>query len=103
MEIIEMPVQQELETEFDEVYEKAFPSVAAFVSKMKGSFSDARDVFHDALIIYYEEITERKLVIENREAYILGIAKHLWVKKFNKDHRLVSWEAGEESIELTDM
>jgi RNA polymerase sigma factor (sigma-70 family) len=70
----------------EELYEQAFPPVARFVSKMGGTFADAKDIFHDALVIYYEKMTEDHFeVTSTPQAYILGIAKHLWLAKFKDD------------------
>ncbi len=44
---------------FRETYERAFPVVARFVSKMNGSFQDAKDIFHDAMIIFFEKTAAR--------------------------------------------
>jgi hypothetical protein len=38
------------------VYEESFPSVAAFVAKMGGSLEDAKDIFHDAMVIFFEKV-----------------------------------------------
>lgn len=71
---------------FEELYEQVFPSVAKFVSQHGGTFQDAKDIFHDALIIFYEKSLENDLYIEvaSEKAYIVGIAKHLWFKKFKE-------------------
>lgn len=69
---------------FEELYESAFPSVARLVKKMNGSLDDAADVFHDALIIYHEKLEQGKLDIHVAPtAYLLGITKNLWLRKFN--------------------
>lgn len=68
---------------FEDLYKQAFPVVARFVSKSGGSFQDARDIFHDALVIYVErrELND----IEHPDRYITGIAKHLWLRKYEKN------------------
>jgi DNA-directed RNA polymerase specialized sigma24 family protein len=65
------------------LYKKTFPSVAKYVSKMGGSFDEAKDIFQDALVIYYEKVVSNSIALRtNEQAYLLGIAKHLWAKKF---------------------
>lgn len=81
------------------LYEKTFPAVARFVATMGGTFEDARDIFHDSLIIFYEKQRNEKFSAEfSDEAYVLGIAKHLWIRKFKNDRRSVSMNNMEESI-----
>jgi RNA polymerase sigma factor (sigma-70 family) len=81
-----MPVKHthaETEKLMMRLYKSAFPAVARYVAKLGGSFDDARDVFQDALVIYYEKAAAGKLELQKGEsAYLLGIAKHLWFKKF---------------------
>jgi DNA-directed RNA polymerase specialized sigma24 family protein len=71
---------------FMQLYKQAFPLVAKFVSERGGSFDEAKDIFQDALVIYYEKLAASNVVLQYSErSYILGIAKHLWAKK-NKQH-----------------
>jgi DNA-directed RNA polymerase specialized sigma24 family protein len=85
---------------FSELYESAFPVVARFVAKHGGSFDDAQDIFQDALIIYHEKQQKDLAISESEEAYIFGIAKHLWIKKFKHDRKLVSLNDMERTIEI---
>jgi len=86
-----------------EIYERAFPRVAAFVSNKGGSFEDARDIFHDALVIYYEAISEnRSSVHTSGEAYILGISKHLWLQKHKKERLHILMSRMEKEISIPD-
>ena len=74
---------------FIQLYEDAFPDVAFFIKKMGGTLEDAKDIFQDALILYYEKAQAGKLILEYKEAaYLLGICKHLWYQKYRKEERL---------------
>ena len=73
---------------FITLYQQAFPAVAKYVSKMGGSLDEAKDMFQDALVIFYEKMAgTRNEPPANERAYLLGIAKHLWLRKF-KDNML---------------
>ncbi|HWZ21572.1 MAG TPA: sigma-70 family RNA polymerase sigma factor [Cytophagaceae bacterium] len=103
--MLEMPVRNKpvtsSEKAFEEWYERAFPHVARFVRKMGGSFQDAKDIFHDALVIFYEKTKEESFHLKTaEEAYILGIAKHLWIRKFNKDKNTISLDNHEAAISI---
>ena len=85
------------------LYEDTFPFVAKFIAKRGGSFEDAKDIFHDALVIFYEKAAEKRIpdgIDEGR--YIVGIAKHLWIRKFNEDHLKSGLDSVEESIFIPD-
>lgn len=81
----------------EELYEAAFPPVARFVSRMGGSFEDARDIFHDALVIFYEK---ENTVHTSAQAYLLGIAKHLWLRKHHRDRKFISLDTQEKSMTI---
>jgi DNA-directed RNA polymerase specialized sigma24 family protein len=84
------------------LYESAFPAVASFVKQLDGSFQDAKDIFQDALIVYFERSSEARLDISvSPDRYILGIAKHLWLRKFRDDKRKVSLDDFETSTIYT--
>jgi DNA-directed RNA polymerase specialized sigma24 family protein len=76
----------EREQLFIDLYKKAFPQVAKYVSKMGGPLDEAKDVFQDVLVIYYERVVNDSIGLQtNEQAYLLGIAKHLWAKKFREN------------------
>lgn len=61
-------------------YHHFFSHVARFVAKRGGTLTHAEDLYHDALILYYEKITTPGFVVKiSEEAYIMGIVKNLWV------------------------
>ena len=94
--------KSDIEPEFQiaEIYEEVLPAVSRFVQRMGGTLEDARDVFQDALVIYLEIKEENKRKIHSsRVAYILGIAKHLWIRKYKDRSREVI--LNEMEIEIT--
>ena len=94
----------EREQAFIALYKKAFPAVAKYVSKMGGSFDDAKDVFQDVLMIYYEKSVQGKIALQTTEqAYIVGIAKHLWAKRFREGILNTSLETPLDFIEEEEM
>lgn len=67
---------------FIRLYKTAFPGVGRFVKTYGGSLEDAKDVFQDALVIYFEKhITDDFSPRVNEQAYLHGIVRHLWYKK----------------------
>jgi len=77
--------KQDVVEDLPGLYEDTFPAVASFVAKMGGTIDDAKDIFQDAMVIFLE----KNITPDNPGAYILGIAKHLWVRKYHHDrHRI---------------
>lgn len=84
--IIEQPVIKNRQQLFITLYETAFPSVAIFIKKMGGNLEDAKDIFQDALLIHYEKTQQKEFYLEvDDKAYLIGICKHLWYKKFKEE------------------
>jgi DNA-directed RNA polymerase specialized sigma24 family protein len=79
---------------FTGLYERMFPAVARFIRKQHGSMDDAKDIFHDALIIFYEKKVRGDFQISlTDEAYVFGIVKHLWIKRSQDRKNILISEA----------
>lgn len=88
---------------FMQLYQQAFPLVAKYVHRMGGTFEEAKDVFQDTLVIYYEKLTTSDVNLTYSErSYILGIAKHLWAKKKKLNTRYISLPDSLESIAMEE-
>ncbi len=71
---------------FISLYKTAFPATARYVSRLGGSVDEAKDVFQDALIVYYEKLVAQTLP-ENNIAYLVGTAKNLWLQRYRETNR----------------
>ena len=90
-EMLKILLLSNREKAFEHLYEQAFPPVARFISRMGGDFNDAKDIFQDALIVFYEKTVGESVIINvSAPAYVLGIAKHLWSRKFRQPQNNVS-------------
>ncbi len=95
-------------TKFDaenmaELYEEVFPTVAKYLSSLGASFEDARDVFHDALVIYIEKASrDCNTSILSEKAYLVGISKHLWIKTHKRKSRNISFNDMEKALSIPE-
>lgn len=88
---------------FADLYERAFPQVAKFVSKRSGTLAEAKDIFQDALVIFWEMCQAEKTAFKVSEvAYVTGIAKHLWIRKYKTDQRLVPLNDFEQMLTIPE-
>lgn len=79
---------------FMKLYQEAFPLVARHVSQMGGSFEEAKDIFQDTLVLYYEKVQRSELKLKYSEkAYLFGIAKYLWIKRYKENSKYNSMDA----------
>lgn len=85
---------------FVQLYKEVFPLVVKYISKGQGTLEQAKDIFQDALIIYYEQILSTEKQIEQTEkAYIFGIVRHLWIHQFKLG---LNYEPLSDKIELVE-
>jgi DNA-directed RNA polymerase specialized sigma24 family protein len=94
--------QQQRKSFFTELYKLAFPNVARFVANRGGTLQDAKDIFQDGLVIYYEKEVRGDMPDVMPEAYLLGICKHLWIRKFKSDVRYALFDPFEKNIDIGD-
>lgn len=81
------------------LYQNIFPTIARFVSKRGGSLEQAKDIFQDALVVWYEKAVEPGgMAIHSEKGYIFGVAKRLWYKRFAEDTLSVPLETDFEDI-----
>lgn len=86
------------------LYQRMFPAVARHVAKWGGTVEEAKDIFHDALIVYYEKATLGTMVYcRNDEAYVFGVARHLWIKRYAQNQRHASLDQLMAGYEVTDI
>ena len=83
MEAVNLEEQDARQQLFITLYQKVFPAVAKHVAKCGGSFDEAKDVFQDALVNYYEKSRSAGAQINSSAgAYIYGTARYLWIKRY---------------------
>jgi DNA-directed RNA polymerase specialized sigma24 family protein len=71
---------------YESRYDSLFLPVARFISKRGGTVEDASDIYHDALVLYYEKCQQPGFVVQADEAaYIMGIVKNRWAQKSKYD------------------
>src|SRR5574338_437525 len=68
-----------------ELYREVFPEAARLIKRLGGNPEEAKDAFHDALLIYLEREAKGALQIHvSAKAYLLGTAKIRWLHAKNQ-------------------
>lgn len=71
------------------LYRESFPDFARMVRRMGGSLEEAKDSFHDALLIYLEKGRVGNLQLHSTaRAYLIGTAKICWLHTKKKQTML---------------
>ncbi len=72
-----------------EWYMSVFPRVATYVKRKGGDLDTAKEVFQEALVLYYEKLCDSNFSPQScDEAYLMGIAKNTWLKHHSHQKNL---------------
>lgn len=76
------------------LYKEVWPKVKHYIKSNKGNEDEAKDIFQDAVIIFYKKAKQDTLPENvNITAYVCLISKNLWINRIKKLNK---------SIELTN-
>lgn len=89
-EIEESPVKSR-ELIIRECYEEVFPKAAIYIQRQGGDLTAAKEVFQEALVLYYEKLVSQSFEPDqSHEAYLMGMIKNTWLKHQAKSSRMTS-------------
>jgi DNA-directed RNA polymerase specialized sigma24 family protein len=96
---MDRPTNQSIE----QLYRESFPAVARSLSRIGATMNQAKDIFHDALVVYLEKQQSNQLNIRtSAPAYLSGIARILWLKKYRNEKRFTSLDADGDALAVPD-
>ena len=100
-------LQQALRTDRERtltrIYRQTFPMVRRHVLRHSGSAQDAQDVFHDALVLFYEKAVSGNLVLTaTPSTYLVSLCRNLWYRELARRSRQPYAELTEEHTALAE-
>lgn len=67
------------------LYDSLFPKIRSHIRKNKGNEEEAKDIFQDALLIFYRKVKTNDFDdTHSIGAYVFTIAKNLWINRAKK-------------------
>lgn len=85
----------------ERLYRETFPLVARMVARDGGTLDQAKDIFHDALIILLEKQQQGGPDIKvSYKAYLAGIARILWIRQHKTHPKNTPLEQVPESLAI---
>lgn len=85
---------------YSAMYEEAYPVIASFVSRQGGSKADAEDIFQDTIVALF--LKADRSGVQDHTRYVIGIAKHLWLRKTKKALRVLPLDTFEQSLTVPE-
>lgn len=82
------------------LYQAHEKSIVKFVLKNNGNVENGKDVFQDALIIFFKNARKPSFELSTPiGGYIYSVSRNLWLKELRKNNRIVSLEDTEKQFE----
>ncbi|MCP4520314.1 MAG: sigma-70 family RNA polymerase sigma factor [Cytophagales bacterium] len=77
------------EKAIDFLYTKNYRMIVNMIIKNSGTEEEARDIFQDALIVFWQKVRGKKLVLTSKiSTYLYSICRNLWLKELDQKRRL---------------
>ncbi len=78
------------QTALEQVYKQHFTSILHFVISNGGNNDDAKDIYQEAIIVFYENLQKPEFKLTCKiKTYLYSISRHLWLKELDKKKRFV--------------
>ena len=72
------------------VYKMYFPMVLHFITHNTGSEQEAKDVYQEAIMIFYENLQNPAFELSCKvKTYLYSVSRRLWLKKLTQKNRYV--------------
>lgn len=85
VEILEAIRQGEDSRVFEQLYQHTYGKIKGFVRKSGGSNDDAQDLFQDAVMIFYRQVSLGKYNHQTEiDGYIFTVARNAWYTKMRR-------------------
>ena len=73
------------ETAIDWLYRKHYRMMLKMITRNSGTEDEAKDIFQDALIVFWEKVTSDKLTLTSKiSTYLYSICQNLWRKELDR-------------------
>ncbi|MCA8833251.1 RNA polymerase sigma factor [Hymenobacter pini] len=67
------------------LYAQSFPAVRRYVQQRGGSAQDAKDVFQDALVLFYEQAVSGQLQLSaSASTYLFAVSRNRWKQELSR-------------------
>lgn len=95
----------------EKIYNDYYPGIQKYVEANSGTPDDAKDLFHDVLIVIFKKITDGNLNLTSSfYTYLYAVSKNLWLKKLrdNRNSRVTTdsnmeYTMADDAEEIHDM
>ena len=81
-------IRNEEETALAYLYKLHYPMILHFVQNNSGTDDEAKDIYQEAIMIFYEKVREQQLELNCQiKTYLYSICRRLWLKRLALKNR----------------
>lgn len=67
------------------LYDRCFPKIEVYIANHKGTSTDAKDIFQEAMVIFYDNLCLGNFRGDSKvDTYLFSICKNLWLQQLKK-------------------
>ncbi len=82
------------------LYKEVLPKVKRYILKNNGTMEEVKDIFQDAVIVFYRYVKAGKFNQEYEvDGFLFGVSKNLYLKHFNKTKKEAKVELSQDLME----
>lgn len=82
------------ESALEFLYKKHYRMMAKLVMRNSGNEDDAKDIFQDALVIFWQKVANNQLELTSKiSTYLYSVCQNLWRKELDRKARHTTEEA----------
>ena len=79
------------EKALDYLYRKYYKMMTNIILKNNGTMQEAKDIYQDALIVFWQKVVSNQLVLTSKiSTYLYSVCLNLWRKELERKSRLSS-------------
>ena len=91
------------ERALDYLYKKYYKMMTNIVLKNNGTLDEAKDVYQEALVVFWQKAASGKLVLTSKiSTFLYSICLNQWRKELDRKSRLSSEEVDKEEFQSHD-
>jgi RNA polymerase sigma factor (sigma-70 family) len=95
-------IRQGDERALDYLYRKNFKMMTKIVINNNGSEDEAKDIFQEALIVFWQKVISGNLVLSSKiSTYLYSVCQNLWRKELERKSKLTD-EEHDDRVEESD-
>lgn len=81
-------IRNEEETALAYLYKLHYPMILHFVQNNSGTDDEAKDIYQEAIMVFYEKVREQQLELNCQiKTYLYSICRRLWLKRLALKNR----------------